>query len=202
MRRRLVLATRNPDKLREIQAKLVSIPLEILNLSEFSSVREVVEDCPDLMGNAIKKACQVAEDVGEWILADDTGLEVDLLDGAPGVLSARYSGADATYESNCRKLLSELKSVPDEKRAARFRTVICLRTTESLHCVEGVLEGKIIRESRGDRGFGYDPIFELPDGRTLAEISLDEKNRISHRGLAIERMKDVLEFLIRSASKG
>lgn len=170
--------------------------MEILNLSEFSSAREVDEDRPDLLGNAIKKACQVAEDVHEWVLADDTGLEVDALNGAPGVLSARYSGPDATYESNCRKLLLEMDSVPDDQRAARFRTVICLRTHDSLYCVEGMLEGRIIREARGERGFGYDPIFELPDGRTLAEISLAEKNKISHRGQAIEKMKSVLEFLL------
>lgn len=197
MKRLLILATRNPDKLREIQAKLVSLDVEILSLSEFSHVREVEEDRPDLMGNAIKKACQVAEDVGEWVLADDTGLEVDALDGAPGVLSARYSGLGATYDSNCSKLLRELETIPDGERQARFKTVICLRTPDSLHCVEGVLEGEIIRERRGAKGFGYDPVFGLPDGRTLAELELDEKNSISHRGLAIEKMRRVLEFLLR-----
>jgi XTP/dITP diphosphohydrolase len=199
--RRLVLATRNPDKLREIQAKLVSTHLEILSLAEFSFVREVHEDRPDLLGNAIKKACQVAEDVHEWVLADDTGLEVDALNGAPGVLSARYSGSNATYESNCRKLLAELESVPDDKRQARFRTVICLRTLDSLHCVEGVLEGRIIREYRGSQGFGYDPIFELPSGKTLSEIALEEKNLISHRGQAIEKIRALLEFLISPNSR-
>jgi XTP/dITP diphosphohydrolase len=170
--------------------------LEILSLAEFSFVREVHEDRPDLLGNAIKKACQVAEDIHEWVLADDTGLEVDALNGAPGVYSARYSGENATYESNCRRLLAEMESVPDNNRQARFRTVICLRTPDSLHCVEGVLEGRIIRDFRGSQGFGYDPLFELPTGKTLAEIDFAEKNRISHRGQAIEKIRVLLEFLI------
>jgi XTP/dITP diphosphohydrolase len=194
--RRLVLATRNPDKLREIQAKLASIPVEVLSVAEFSHVREVEEDRPDLLGNAIKKACQVAEDVDEWVLADDTGLAVTALDGAPGIYAARYSGPGATYESNCRKLLEAMKAVPDGKREAEFRTVIALRTDAGLHCVEGVLRGTITREATGDGGFGYDPVFQLPDGRTLAELEIAEKNRISHRGLAVDKMTRVLEFLL------
>ena len=197
MTRRLILATRNPDKLREIQAKLAYNHLEILSLAEFSHVGEVIEDRPDLIGNAIKKACQVADELSEWCLADDTGLEVDALNGAPGVMSARYSGPNSTYKSNCKKLLLELEGIPDDKRQARFKTVMCLRTHNGLHCVEGVLEGRIIREYRGEDGFGYDPIFELPTGKTLAEISLEEKNEISHRGQAVEKMGKLLEFLLK-----
>lgn len=196
---RLVLATANRDKFREIQEKLHPLPVVILSLADFPFVEKVVEDRPDLYGNAIKKATEVATQVEEWVLADDTGLEVNALDGAPGVYAARYSGLGATYESNCAKLLSEMKDVPDAQRQARFRTVICLRTYDGLFCVEGVLEGMIGRERRGTNGFGYDPIFVLPNGRTLAELGLAEKNTLSHRGKALEKMVDLLGFLLKDA---
>jgi XTP/dITP diphosphohydrolase len=194
---RLVLATANRDKFREIQEKLHPLPVVILSLADFPFMEKVVEDQPDLYGNAIKKATEVATQIEEWVLADDTGLEVDALNGAPGVFAARYSGPGATYESNCAKLLSEMESVPDDQRQARFRTVICLRTHEGLYCVEGVLEGMIGRERRGSSGFGYDPIFVLPNGRTLAELDLAEKNSLSHRGKALERMTSLLAFLLK-----
>jgi XTP/dITP diphosphohydrolase len=132
-------------------------------------------------------------------LADDTGLEVDALNGAPGVLSARYSGPNATYASNCRKLLDEMVSIPDGQRKARFRTVICLRTTDGLNCVEGVLEGAIGFEPRGAGGFGYDPIFVLPDGRSLAELDLSEKNLLSHRAQALDKMMRLLPLLLKKS---
>jgi XTP/dITP diphosphohydrolase len=192
----LVIATRNRDKFREIQEKLRALPLAVLSLADFPFVEEVIEDQPDLYGNAIKKANQVAQQTGLWALADDTGLEVDALDGAPGVYSARYSGPGATYESNCVKLISEMEGIPAEKRQAQFRTVICLKTPDSLFCVEGKVEGNIGRERRGTKGFGYDPVFVLPSGRTMAEIDLEEKNRISHRGQAVEKMEKLLRFLL------
>jgi len=193
---RLVVATRNRDKFREIQNKLIALPLAVLSLADFPMVAEVVEDQPHLYGNAIKKAMQVADEIGEWTLADDTGLEVDALNGAPGIYAARYSGPGATYDSNCIKLLAEMNDVPDDRRQARFRTVICLRTSDSLHCVEGLCEGSIGREKIGDRGFGYDPVFVLPSGRTLAELDLAEKNRISHRAQAIDRITALLRHLL------
>jgi XTP/dITP diphosphohydrolase len=196
VQRRLVVATRNRDKFREIQELLSALPLALLSLADFLFVQEVVEDQPDLCGNAIKKATQVAAQVGLWTMADDTGLEVEALNGAPGVHAARYSGPGATYESNRRKLLHEMRDVPDGQRQARFRTVICLRTDSGLYCVEGVLDGSIGREPRGTGGFGYDPVFTLKDGRTLAELSLEEKNRVSHRGQALERMTRLLRFLL------
>ena len=199
MTARIVLATNNKDKFREIQEKLHPLPVAILSLAEFPFVGKVEEDQPDLYGNAIKKAKEIADRIGEWVLADDTGLEVDALGGAPGVLAARYSGPDATYESNCAKLLSEMRNVPDGKRQAAFRTVICLRTQDGLFCVEGALEGTIGRRRRGTNGFGYDPIFVLPDGRTLAELDLAEKNRISHRGQALDKIAGLLAFLLRGS---
>ncbi len=194
----LVVATRNMDKFREIQEKLKTLPLAILSLADFPFVAEVVEDQPDLYGNAIKKAVEVAAQTGVWALADDTGLEVDALDGAPGVYAARYSGPGATYDSNCQKLLAEMRDVPDGKRSAMFRTVACLKTADGLYCVEGSLAGTIGREKRGALGFGYDPVFVLPSGKTLAEIDLAEKNQISHRGMALQRIERLLEFLLQA----
>lgn len=199
MTARIVLATNNKDKFREIQEKLHPLPVVILSLAEFPFVGKVEEDQPDLYGNAIKKAKEIADRIGEWVLADDTGLEVVALGGAPGVLAARYSGPGATYESNCAKLLSEMRDVPDEKRQATFRTVMCLRTHDGLYCVEGVLEGTIGRQRRGTNGFGYDPLFVLTDGRTLAELDLAEKNRISHRGQALDKIAGLLAFLLRGS---
>ncbi|MBI5059060.1 RdgB/HAM1 family non-canonical purine NTP pyrophosphatase [candidate division KSB1 bacterium] len=193
--RSLVVATRNRDKLREIQEALQGLPLNVLSLADFAFVSEVVEDRPDLYGNAIKKATEVAAQVNAWTLADDTGLEVDALNGAPGVYAARYSGPGATYESNCRKLIAELRDVPDGKRQARFRTVMCLRTHDGLHCVEGVVGGTILRDFRGSGGFGYDPVFELANGETLAELSVGEKNAVSHRGHALIRVVELLLWL-------
>ncbi len=192
----LVIATRNRDKFREIQDKLRALPLATLSLADFPFVEEVIEDQPDLYGNAIKKATEVSRQTGLWALADDTGLEVDALDGAPGVYAARYSGPGATYESNCRKLLEEMREVPEGKRQARFRTVMSLRTHDGLYCVEGKVEGSIGRERRGDQGFGYDPVFVMPSGRTMAELDLEEKNRISHRGQAVDRIATLIRFLL------
>jgi XTP/dITP diphosphohydrolase len=192
---RLLVATRNPDKLREIQDKLRDLPLHVMSLADFPFVEDVVEDQPDLVGNAIKKATEVGLATGLPTLADDTGLEVAALNGAPGVLSARYSGPGATYASNCQKLLAELTGISDDRRRARFRTVMCLQAEEESHCVEGVLEGRIGHEPRGTNGFGYDPIFVLPDGRTLAELELSEKNQISHRAQALDKMARLLTGL-------
>ena len=197
MSRILVIATRNPDKLREITHLFQSLSIVVRGLAEFSHVSPVVEDRPTIYENAMKKAMEVAEQVGYWVLADDTGLFVEALEGAPGVMSARYSGPNATYESNVKKLLSEMVRVPQAKRDAFFRTVIALRTETSLHLVEGELHGRITVKPRGHQGFGYDPVFELSDGRTLAELGLEEKNRISHRGLALRRTKRLMEELLK-----
>lgn len=193
-----MLASRNSDKFREIHAKLSALPLAFVSLADFPFIGEVIEDQPDLWGNAIKKATEVAVQAREWTVADDTGLEVDVLGGAPGVYSARYSGPEATYESNCRKLLEELAAVPEGQRQARFRTVICLRTHDGLYCTEGTVAGTIGREMRGAGGFGYDPVFELADGRTLAELSLGEKNALSHRAQAVDKMIRLIQFLLTS----
>lgn len=200
MLRRIIVATNNPDKFREIQEKFSALPLILQSLADFPFLPKVTEDRPDLAGNAVKKATEIWRATGIWTIADDTGLEVAALGGAPGVYSARYSGPGATYESNCAKLLREMQSVPDGRRQAAFRTVICLRTEEKELCVEGRLDGIIGRAARGGNGFGYDPVFLLPDGRTLAELSLAEKNRLSHRGRALDEMKRLLLDLLRDIS--
>ncbi len=193
---RIVIATNNANKFREIQEKLSGYPVELLSLADFSSLSPTVEDQPDLLGNAIKKAREAAHGTGLWALADDTGLEVDALNGAPGVYSARYAGEKATYADNCKKLLREMTNVPDGKRHARFRAVICLASEDGTYCTEGRLDGHINRAARGSKGFGYDPVFELADGRTLAELDMNEKNRLSHRGLAVEKMMKLVGFLL------
>lgn len=202
MIRRIIVASNNPDKFREIQEKFSALPLILQSLADFPFIPEVVEDQPDLMGNARKKATEIWRATGVWALADDTGLEVAALNGAPGVYSARFTGPGATYESNCRKLLQGLKDVPEGERQAAFRTVICLKTEAEEFFAEGVLSGGIGTEPRGMNGFGYDPVFVLSDGRTLAELSLEEKNRLSHRGQALEQMRQLLlELLQASASR-
>lgn len=166
-----------------------------MSLADFPSLKETVEDQPELYGNAVKKALEVAHATNQWALADDTGLEVHALHGAPGVFSARYSGPGATYESNCRKLLFELRDISDENRTAQFRTVIALKTHDALYAVEGIIAGRIIREFRGTQGFGYDPIFETESGKTLAELTIAEKNKLSHRARALERVVELLQSM-------
>lgn len=186
---RIVLATKNPDKRAELVEVLAGVP----------SVGEVVEGLawPDvdetedtLEGNALLKARAVVEATGVTAVADDTGLEVGSLDGAPGVLTARYAGPDATYDDNVNALLAALDGVSD--RAAAFRTAVALVTPDGDELVvEGVLEGAISTERRGSGGFGYDPIFEV-GGRTLAEIPSVEKHAISHRGRALRALVEAL----------
>lgn len=181
-----MLATRNAHKADEIARLLSGTGVEVTTMAAFPGVPETVEDRPDLEGNAEKKAVEAARAVGAWALADDTGLEVEALGGAPGVISARWAGPGCSYADNCAKLLKELASVPAARRGARFRTVMALSSPEGrTESVEGRLDGAIAPAPRGDGGFGYDPLFVLPDGRTLAELGMEEKNALSHRGRAL-----------------
>lgn len=189
----IVIATGNPDKLREIEAVLAGSRLNLLGMSDFPDFPDVEEDGSTLEENAIKKAREINIYTGYPALADDTGLEVEALDGKPGVFSARYAGESATYSDNVKKLLSELKNTPDSRRNARFRTVMVLADGDKIFSVEGSLEGKILFEARGNGGFGYDPVFYVPEySQTFAQMSLELKNRISHRGKALIKMKDTL----------
>ena len=146
----------------------------------------------------MKKAVTIARATGMTAVADDTGLEVDALEGRPGPFAARYAGENATYEDNCRKLLQELDGVPSDRRGARFLTVAAIASPEGdVRTVQGVLEGAITEAGRGERGFGYDPIFAVPElGKTLAELTPEEKNRISHRAKAFIQIRQLLRNII------
>jgi len=190
----LIVATRNKDKLREIKELLKGIDVEVYSLDSFRNVPEVIEDKKTLEENALKKAIEVSKFLGKLAVADDSGLEVDHLNGAPGVYSARFSGKSATYKSNNEKLLRLLKGVPVSKRKARFRCVIALADKGiAIGIAEGVCGGRIAFGSKGGNGFGYDPLF-IPDGctRTFAQLGAAQKNKISHRGKALARAKKLI----------
>ena len=190
----ILLATTNPGKLREVKAVLAGLPVRLVGLADFPDMPEPVEDAPTFEGNARIKALYYADQTGVCALADDSGLEVDALDGAPGVHSARYAGVGAGNAANNAKLIEALQSTPQERRTARFRCVVVLaRAKEVLAVGRGAIEGVIIDEPRGANGFGYDPHFFVPSlGRTTAELPPEHKNRISHRGRALA---DILPHL-------
>ncbi len=197
---KLLLATRNRDKVRELKAILAGLPLELISAADMPGLPEVEEDAETLEGNAIKKARTLFELTGIPAMADDTGLEIDALDGAPGVYSSRYSGPDATYRDNVEKVLRELQNVPEAQRTARFRTVVAFVSETETKTVEGICHGRIAAEPRGSGTFGYDPIFEVTGtGKTMAEMTLEEKNRISHRGRA---MAQFVEFIKHKTEAG
>lgn len=187
----LFLASGNPHKIEELQQILKPMGIQLKSTLDYLDAPEVEEDQPDLQGNALKKAQFWYEKTGFPSIADDTGLEVEALDGAPGVYSARYAGENATYQDNVDKLLNELEG--EGNRAAQFRTVIAYIIDDEQHLFEGVCKGEILTEEKGSKGFGYDPIFQ-PEGyqKTFAELDADEKNKISHRGKALEKF---LEFI-------
>ena len=187
---RLLIATQNPHKLGEIRQIFALPALELVAASDLAASPAVIEDGATFEANAIKKAVTFALAAKLWALADDSGLEVDALEGAPGVFSARYAGEPVDYAANNAKLLRELAEVSDRK--ARFRCAIALASPGGrAQVVTGACEGRIIREARGARGFGYDPLF-VPDGyeQTFAEMDGALKNRISHRAAALRRARE------------
>jgi XTP/dITP diphosphohydrolase len=191
----VVLASANRDKAAEIQSILAAALPGLVAHPRPAEVPEVVEDAPDLVGNARLKAVALCAATGLPAIADDTGLEVDALGGAPGVFSARYAGGGATYADNVAKLLSELSGVPAPRRTARFRTVaLCLFPDGREVLAEGSCPGTVPIHAAGPRGFGYDPVFipDEGDGRTFAEMSPDEKHALSHRGRAFRALAQAL----------
>ncbi len=193
---KLVLATRNPGKVREL-GKMLSDrrTIELLSMKDFPEAPEVIEDGATYRDNARKKAIHVAEYTGFPALADDSGLEVDALDGAPGVHSARYAGSGASDADRISKLLAAIKDAPEGERTARFKCAVAIAQPKSCtDVVIGVCEGSIIREPRGTGGFGYDPIF-VPQGYdlTFAELGENVKNRISHRAKALKMALKLIE---------
>ena len=192
----LLVATNNKHKVEEITSLIPSPEFTVKSLQDFPSLPKTVEDEPTIEGNALKKAREGFAGSGLLTLADDTGLECYYLELEPGVISARYAGENATYDDNNAKLLKALKGVPPRRRNARFRTVVALVGKGIERVVEGRLEGHIAEEPRGTNGFGYDPLFiPLGSRRTYAELSLQEKNTISHRALAVKKAIDVLRTL-------
>lgn len=200
----LVLATHNRDKGREISKVLADLPLTVRGLWEWPAHRPVDETGSTLEANARLKAEDATACTGEWALADDTGLLVHALDGAPGAWSARYAGPGATYASNRRKLLEDMHQVPAGERGARFETVIAIaRPGEETLTVTGYVEGEILEAEQGEGGFGYDAVFyHPPSGRSLAQLSLEEKNAISHRGHAVRLARTLLLELLRAKPEG
>jgi XTP/dITP diphosphohydrolase len=191
--KKIVIATSNPYKFLEVKETLKDLPYQFVGLNEFPDIPEIEETGKTLLENSLIKARTVHEITGFPTVADDTGLEVNCLNGAPGIRSARYAGEKATSKDNLNKLLKDLKGVPFRKRLAQFRTVISFVTDLKEHWVEGIVKGIILEESRGDSGFGYDPIFYIPElNKTFAELSMERKNKISHRGLALEKFRILL----------
>ena len=199
-----MLATKNGNKVREIEAHLAGLNLSFLSLNDRKDLAPIEEDGETFQENAIKKATIVAKASRILTLADDSGLIVVALHGAPGILSARYAGVEAGDQNNNEKLLSELKSSPSPERRARFICAVALATPEKLlGVVEGSCEGEIIDEPRGTKGFGYDPLFiKVGYGKTFAELDMDVKNRISHRATALDKAKLLIEdYLIKKAQE-
>lgn len=199
----LVMATWNRDKVKEIQKYLRGLDLDIEGAGDQEGLEAPEETGDSLEENALIKVRAVAEASLKLSLADDTGLEVDALGGRPGVRAARFAGPNPTYADNMNYLLEKMKDVPKGRRKARFRTVLALGLWEGrYHTVEGVLEGEITTEPLGHNGFGYDPVFFVPaSGKTLAEMNIEEKNMISHRGKALAKARAMLEGWLKTNGK-
>jgi XTP/dITP diphosphohydrolase len=200
---RLVIASRNPKKSAEIRDLLTPSGIVVVGVSEFSGVPDVVEDGATFAENATKKASETARTLSLWTLGEDSGLEVAALAGAPGIYSARYSGPNATDDSNNAKLMAELSAVPDERRTARYVCNVALADPagEVRLQVEAYCRGRILRESRGTNGFGYDPYFLILEyHRTFGELSPAVKRHLSHRARAFERLIPQLVPLLRGES--
>jgi XTP/dITP diphosphohydrolase len=199
---KIVLATRNEGKIRELRSIFSGLEIEILDVRDVASMEEPAEEGDTFLENALTKAKAVHQATGLTALADDSGIEVDALDGTPGVRSARYGGEGLSDRERSRKLLEALRGVPEERRGARFRCVMVLYpapgTSDEALVTEGIFHGVIAREPAGDNGFGYDPVFLVPErGMTVAEMSPDEKNSMSHRYRAGVEMKWLLAGKLR-----
>ncbi len=185
------MATANPNKIIEIQNKIGN-KHQFLSLKEIGCFEEIPETSDTIEGNALQKARHVFENYGYYCFSEDTGLEIDALDGAPGVITAHYAGENRDANANMDKVLREMQGISNRK--ARFKTVIALKMNSNEYLMEGIVYGSISEVKRGNDGFGYDPIF-IPDGydRTYAEMSLEEKNKMSHRALAVAKLKTFLD---------
>lgn len=195
---KIVLATQNQGKVKELKKLLEQTPVQLLSLTDFPHIPEVVEDGLTFRENAIKKAQQISQATGLIAIADDSGLEVDFLGGKPGVHSARYAGPQRCDADNNHKLLNQLANVPQDQRTARFCCVIAVAAPGGVvETADGICPGIIAFEPQGTGGFGYDPLFYVPEYNcTFAELSLEIKNKISHRGKALAQAKQILQSML------
>jgi XTP/dITP diphosphohydrolase len=200
MIKEIVLATENRYKEEEIKSILKDLDIKIMPMNSFPDYPVTIEDGATFEENASKKAKEAAEFFRKWAIADDSGLEVDCLNGRPGIYSARYAGENCSYEDNNKKLLSELKDVPKGKRTANFRAVIAVASPGGrLFLADGKIFGTIKRCTAGTGGFGYDSVFYVPEyGKTFAELSCEVKNSLSHRAKALQRVKKIIKNLSNS----
>lgn len=191
----IVIGTKNEHKIEEIKSILKSNEYELLTYKDFENFPSVIEDGKTILENSIKKAKEIAQHTGKLTISDDSGIEIDYLNGEPGVLSARYAGEDVDYQANNKKMLEKLLGVPYNYRTARFRCIVAIAEPDgNVQTVEGTCDGKIALKEKGNNGFGYDPIF-IPDEykKTFAEMTAKEKNKISHRGIAFSKTGRIVE---------
>lgn len=194
----VVLATHNQDKAKELLAVLSGLNIEIKTLDDFPEIGDIPETGETLLENSFLKSREVHRLTGLPSVADDTGLEVDALDGAPGVYAARYAGENVTYSDNVNKLLHEMDGVEEHDRSARFRTVMTFVDTNRELWAEGSIQGRIAKHPDGEGGFGYDPVFYVPEsGKTFSQMTSEEKNLISHRARATMALKNKLETIFK-----
>lgn len=195
---KIIFATKNAGKVKEVKLMLEELDAEVVTMTEAGIDIDVVEDGETFEDNAIKKAKEIMQVSGCIVLSDDSGLEVDYLNKQPGVYSARFMGEDTSYDIKNQKILEMLHGVPDEKRTARFVSVIAAAFPDGrIVTTRGTIEGIIAHEAKGENGFGYDPVFYVPElGMHTAEMNIEQKNRISHRGKALREMKEILKGMI------
>jgi XTP/dITP diphosphohydrolase len=199
---KIVFASKNEGKVKEIRSMFDKMNIELVSLNDFEDIPQIVEDGNSFQENALKKARIISEFTGETVLADDSGLEVDVLKGEPGIYSSRYAGEYASDKENNEKLLAKLKNVPIEKRTARFICALVLYKKDGcFNYYEGKWCGQIIDKGRGENGFGYDPIFWSPELKmTAAELPAEIKNKVSHRGQAFSQLRNSLIELLKQSN--
>ncbi|MDN3018478.1 XTP/dITP diphosphatase [Paenibacillus sp. BSR1-1] len=199
----VIIATKNPGKAREFEHIFAPRGFSVKTLLDFPEIPEVEETGSTFEENAILKAEAVSQALNKMVIGDDSGLIVDVLEGRPGIFSARYAGEPKNDQKNTEKVLSELKGVPEDERTARFYCALAVAVPgQETFTVSGTCEGRILEEQRGTNGFGYDPVFYVPDkSRAMAELTSDEKNKISHRANALKKLDDVLDSILEKANE-